>query len=211
MNGAGVEELADDMEAVADAAELDRFPIYAVSQSVPVALTLAARRPDRVSRLILLNGMVRGSTARGEHEKTETIVGMIRTGWGVPGSAFMRAIATVFMPRATAGEVESLVEMQALSASPEVAAELRRIIGGIDVSQCLDRVECPALVVHFSGVQVQSPDQSRQIARALPGAEFHLWESPNHVLVPSDTVWGAFLDELDRFLAEDDAKADADA
>jgi DNA-binding winged helix-turn-helix (wHTH) protein len=202
MNGATVEQLADDMEAVADAAGLERFPIYAVRQSVPVALALAARRPDRVSRLILLNGLVRGSTARGEAEKTETIVGMIRTGWGVPGSAFMRAIATVFMPRSTPEEVESLVEMQALSASAEVAAELRRIIGDIDVTPCLEKVTCPTLVVSFTGDQVQSPEQSRQIARALPDAEFHLLGSPNHVLVPSAPVWSTCLDMFEQFLAE---------
>jgi len=202
LNGATVEELADDMEAVADAAGLDRFPIYAASQSVPVALTLAARRPERVSRLILFNGLVQGSTARGEREKTETIVGMIRTGWGVPGSAFMRAVATVFMPRATPEEVESLVEMQALSATAEVAADLRRTIGDIDVRDCLDRIACPALVLHCSGDQVQSPEQSRWIARSLPDAEFHLWDSPNHVLVPSDPIWAACLDAFDRFLAE---------
>jgi len=206
MNGATVEELADDMEAVADAAGLDRFPICAVSQSVPVALTLAARRPDRVSRLVLLNGLVRGSTARGEHETTETIVGMIRSGWGVPGSAFMRAIATVFMPRSTPEEVDSLVEMQALSATPDVAADLRRTIADIDVSGCLDKVDCPTLVMHFSGDQVQSPEQSRQIARALTGAEFHIFDSPNHVLVPSDPVWGPCLDEIDRFLGESPGK-----
>ena len=203
MRGATVEELADDMEAVADAAGLERFPIYAISQSVPVAIALAARRPDRVSRLILLNGLVQGSTARGEPEKTETFVGMIRTGWGVPGSAFMRAIATVFMPRSTQGEVESLVEMQSLSATAEVAAEIRQIIGDIDVRHYLEKIKCPALVMHCSGDQVQSPEQSKLIARSLRHAEFHLCDSPNHIVTPSDPIWGPCIDEFDRFLAEE--------
>ena len=202
MNGATVTELADDMEAVADAAGLDRFPIFAVSQSVPVALTLAARRPDRVSRLVLLNGLIQGSAVRGDPAAAEAILAMIRTGWGVPGSAFMRAVATVFIPNATTEEVDSLVEMQALSATPEMAADLRRTIGEIDVTACLDKVVCPTLVMHFSGDQVQSPDQSRQMARSLKDAEFHLLDSPNHVPVPSDPVWAPCLDEIDRFLGE---------
>lgn len=207
LNGATVEELADDMEAVADAAGLERFPIYAISQSVPVALTLAARRPERVSRLILLNGLVQGSTARGEAEQTDTMVGMIRSGWGVPGSAFMRAVATVFVPRSTPEEIESIVEMQALSTTAEIAAEIRKTIGGIDVRHCLDRIACPALVMHCSGDQVQSPEQSKLIARALPGAEFHLCDSPNHIVVPSDPIWAACIDEFDRFLDADDSPA----
>ncbi|MEM1429724.1 MAG: alpha/beta fold hydrolase [Pseudomonadota bacterium] len=205
MNGATVEELADDLEAVADAAGLDRFPIYAISQSVPVAITFAARRPERVSRMILLNGLVQGSTALGEPEKTDTFVGMIRTGWGVPGSAFMRAIATVFMPRSTPEEIDSLVEMQSLSATPEVAAEIRQLIGAIDVRACLDKIVCPALVMHCSGDQVQSPEQSKLIARSLPDAEFHLCDSPNHIVVPSDPEWLPCLEEFDRFLALDTA------
>lgn len=205
MNGATVEELADDMEAVADAAALETFPIFATSQSVPVALALAARRPERVSRLILLNGLVQGSTARGEIEMTETIVGMIRTGWGIPGSAFMRALATVFIPNATSAELDSLIQMQALSATADVAAELRQTIGTIDVVHCLEKVTCPTLVMHFSGDQVQSPEQSRLIARMLKNAEFHLLESQNHILVPSDSIWATCLDEIDRFMAAGDA------
>lgn len=201
MNGATVEELADDMEAVADAAALEFFPIYATSQSVPVALALAARRPERVSKLILLNGLVQGSIARGEIERTETIVGMIRAGWGVQGSAFMRALATVFMPNASSTELESLVQMQAISATADVAAELRQIIGAIDVLDRLEKVECPTLIIHLSGDQVQSPEQSRIMARMLKNAEFHLFDSQNHILVPSDPVWATCLDEIDRFLA----------
>jgi pimeloyl-ACP methyl ester carboxylesterase len=115
------------------------------------------------------------------------------------------------MPRSTPEEVESLVEMQALSASAEVAAELRRIIGDIDVTPCLEKVTCPTLVVSFTGDQVQSPEQSRQIARALPDAEFHLLDSPNHVLVPSDPVWGTCLDMVEHFLAAGREDADAEA
>ncbi len=205
MNGATVEELADDMEAVANAAALETFPIYATSQSVPVALAFAARRPERVSRLILLNGFVQGSTARGELQRTETMVGMIRAGWGVPGSAFMRALATVFMPNSTSMELDSLMQMQTLSATADLAAELRQIIGMIDVRQCLEKVKCPTLVMHFSGDQVQAPEQSRIMARNLKDAEFQLLESSNHVLVPSDPIWATCLDEIDRFLAAGEA------
>lgn len=202
LNGATIENLTDDMEAVADAAGLDRFPIYAVSQSVPVALALAACRPERVSGLVLFNGLIQGSTARGEPEVTETIVGMIRTGWGVPGSAFMRAVATVFMPRSTPEEVESLVEMQTLSTSPELAAQIRQMIGAIDVRHYLEKIECPALVMHCSGDQVQSAEQSKQLAGSLRDAEFHLLDSPNHVPVPSDPAWSPSLEKLEAFLAE---------
>lgn len=197
-----VEDLADDLEAVANAAGLDRFPIYAVSQSVPVALTFAARHPDRVSRMILNNGLVQGSSARGEVGKTETMVAMIRSGWGVPDSPFMRAVATVFAPRSTPEELKSLVHMQAVSASPDIAAEIRQVVGEIDVLDKLDRIACPVLVVHSAGDAVQSPEQSKLMARHIRGAEFQPCDSSNHMVVPSDPIWAPSMERFDRFLAE---------
>lgn len=202
LDAAGVAELADDLEAVADAAGLDRFPVYATSQSVPVALTFAARRPERVSRLFLMNGFAAGSEVRGDPGEVETMVGLIRSGWGQPGSAFMKAIATLFMPRSTPEEVEAMVEMQALSASPEVAAAIRRLIGRIDVREVLDRVTCPVLVAHASGDAIQPPEQSKLLARRLSGASFLQVDSPNHVVPPGDAAWEVCLDAFERFVGE---------
>ena len=201
MNGAALAELTDDMEAVTDAAGLDCFPVFATSQSVPVALMLAARHPGRISRLVLLNGLVQGSTARGDGALTETLIGMIRTGWGDPGSAFMRALATVFVPDATRAEIDGLMTLQALSSSGAVAAEIRRIIGDIDVRDILGRIACPTLVMHASGDQVQSPEESRILARSLANAEFHLLASRNHILVPSDPAWDGCFDRIEAFLS----------
>lgn len=200
LGAADVEHLADDLEAVADAAGLDRVPVYAISQSVPVALTFAARHPDRVSRLVLVNGFVQGSTARGDLAHTDTMVAMIRAGWGVPGSAFMKAVATLYMPRATAAEVDSFVEMQALSADPDTAATLRRIIGEIDVSAILPAVTAPALVICCAGDTVQSPAQSQLLARRLSDATFATLDSPNHVIVPTDPAWAEVVARMNRFL-----------
>ena len=202
LGAATLPEFVDDMEAVADAAGLEQFPIYAISQSVPVALSFAARHPDRVARMILMNGMVRGSTARGDKDSTEAMVAMIKSGWGVAGSPFMRAVATLFMPRATPEELDAQVKMQAVSATPEVAAEIRRRVGDFDVSDILHKVRAPALVMHCAGDAIQSPEQSRLIAGSLPNAEFSLCDSPDHMVVPSDPIRGPCMDAFDRFLAD---------
>ncbi len=198
----GLEDLVADMKAVADAAGLDRFPLYAISQSVPISLAFAATYPERVSRLILMNGFVTGSTVKGDGDKTETMVGMIRSGWGQPGSPFMKAVATLFVPGATQEEVECIAEMQARSASAETAAELRRVIGEIDVSPYLDKVHAPALILHCTGDAIQSHDESKRLAARLPNARFLSLASDNHMLVPSDPVWSQVVDEIDAFLSD---------
>jgi DNA-binding winged helix-turn-helix (wHTH) protein len=60
-----LEAMTDDLEAVADAAGLDRFPIFAASQGVPVAISFAVRRPERVSALLLYGGFALGRLVRG--------------------------------------------------------------------------------------------------------------------------------------------------
>jgi pimeloyl-ACP methyl ester carboxylesterase/DNA-binding winged helix-turn-helix (wHTH) protein len=203
LNGGAFEDFVDDMEAVADAAGLERFAIYAISQSVPIAIAFAARHPDRVSRMILNNGLVRGELARGETEKLEAMLAMIRAGWGVPGSSFMQAMATVFMPLSSRAELESLVETQLVSATPDTAAELRRRIAEIDVTAILGKVVCPLLVTHATGDAVQSPEQSKLIAAHALNARLDFVESPNHVVCRSDPIWEPCVRSFEDFLAED--------
>jgi hypothetical protein len=56
--------------------------------------------------------------------------------------------------------------------------------------------------MHCSGDAVQSPDQSKLMARRLKDAEFQSWDSTNHMVVPSDPIWDAAVTEFDRFLSE---------
>lgn len=44
------EDWVDDLETVADAAGIDRFPLLGVSQGGAVGVAYAARHPERVSR-----------------------------------------------------------------------------------------------------------------------------------------------------------------
>jgi pimeloyl-ACP methyl ester carboxylesterase/DNA-binding winged helix-turn-helix (wHTH) protein len=201
---ASTEQLAGDMMAVADAAGLDRFPVFAASQSAPVALLAAAMWPERIDRIAIWGGFATGSTRRGGAAKTEAMVEMIRRGWGRSGSAFMKAFATLYMPDATPGEVDSLMRMQALSVEAETAAALRRMIGKIDVRDVLARVTAPVLVLHASGDAIQPVEQGQVLARHLPNAQFHLVESANHVLVPSDPAWDGILRRIEAFLDRPD-------
>jgi pimeloyl-ACP methyl ester carboxylesterase len=48
-----VETWVADLEAVVDAAGVDRFTLLGVSQGAAIALVYAARHPERLSRLVL--------------------------------------------------------------------------------------------------------------------------------------------------------------
>src|SRR5690606_4785211 len=49
----GLEARIADLEAVADAAGLDRFALLGMSQGGPVAISYATRHPGRLTRLVL--------------------------------------------------------------------------------------------------------------------------------------------------------------
>ena len=49
-----------DLEAVVDAAGLERFPLLGISQGGPVAIAYAVRNPERVSHLVLLGSFAQG-------------------------------------------------------------------------------------------------------------------------------------------------------
>ena len=116
-----LEAYADDMLAVADAAGLDRFPIFATSQGVPVSIHFAATYPERVSRLVLFGGFAQGRMVRGgdfSRDDAEALMTLINKGWGKPDSPFLSAFVSLFCPDASREERASIAESQLASATP---------------------------------------------------------------------------------------------
>jgi len=190
-----------DLAAVADAAGLERFPIYATSQGVPVALAYAARHPERVTRLVLHGGYVRGRLIRSDvaREEGEAYLALMRHGWGLAGSQFLQAFASIFLPDGTPEQLRSLVELQRVSANVEDAVRLRRAFDGFDVSRFVPAVMARTLVMHGRDDAVHPLEESTALTEALPAAELVVLDTRNHVLTTHDPSWPVFFDALTRF------------
>lgn len=198
-----LDRFVEDLEAVADAAGLDRFALYGTSQGAPIAIAYAHRHPDRVSHLILHGGFEKGRLLRlSEHERVEgeAILTLIRHGWGRPGSPFIDAFATMFVPEGSREQIDSLVELQRLTTSPQNAAALRAAIDRFDVSGLLGEIATPTLVIHARDDGVQPLDQGRALAARIPDAEFLLLEGRNHVVLPQEKAWPVLFGEIERFV-----------
>lgn len=198
-----LEVFVADLAAVADSAELERFPIYATSQGVPVAIAFAARYPERVSALVLHGGYARGRLLRSEDARSEAeaYLALMRQGWGAEGSHFLQAFASIFIPDGTTDQIRSLVDLQKISASADNAVRLRRCFDSLDVSGYLQQVQAPCLVVHGRNDGVHPLQGSLDIATAVPNAELLLLETRNHVLLEQDPAWQEFFNALKDFLA----------
>jgi pimeloyl-ACP methyl ester carboxylesterase len=130
----------------------------------------------------------------------ETILGLIRAGWGKADSPFVNAFSTLFMPDATPAQLASFVKMQTETVSPENAALLRKIIDRFDVSELLKSVRTPTLVIHAISDAVQPVEQGRILASEIPGARYVSLESRNHVPLPQEETWAQMMHEVGLFL-----------
>ena len=78
-----LEAFVRDLEAVIEAAGVDRFPLLGISQGAAVSVAYAAKHPERVSHLILYGGFALGPLKRAPEEKAqrEAFTTLVRFGW----------------------------------------------------------------------------------------------------------------------------------
>lgn len=198
-----LEAAVSDMEAVADAAGLERFPIFAASQSAAVSFAFAARHPDRVSRIVSYGGWPQGAKIRSgasDASVSDALATMIRLGWGQPDGGFMRSFSTMFMPSASKAQIDAFVALQRNSTTGERAVEIRDVISYYDVTDILPQVRCPVLVLHARHDNLHPFSQAQLLTRLLPDAHLTMLDSANHILMPDEPAFARLMQSVDAFL-----------
>jgi pimeloyl-ACP methyl ester carboxylesterase len=193
-----------DLESVADAAELERFSLFGVSQGCAISIAYAVRHPERVDRLVLYGGFALGRRLRGspmDIDQAEAMVTLMRTGWGQANPAFRQLFTSLFVPGGTTEQVNWFNDLQRKSTSPENAVRIRLVSDYMNVVELLPRVKAPTLVLHCRDDAVQPFDEGRRIAAAIPNARFVPLEGRNHLILETDPGWPKFRDEVGTFLA----------
>lgn len=198
------EALVRDLEAVVDAAGLDRFPMLCISQGCAIGAVYAVRHPERVSHLVLYGGYARGWAKRGSAEdiaRRHALGTLIEHGWGQDNPAFRQVFTTMFVPDATAEQMRWFNELQRVTTSPANALRLHHSFGQIDVRAVLPQVRTPTLVLHGRNDGVVPFAEGCLLASLIPNAQFVALESRNHVLLENEPAWPRFLAEMRAFLA----------
>lgn len=198
------EAWVEDLETVVDAAGLERFPLLGVSQGGPIAIAYAARHPERVSRLVLYGTYTRGRLRRdptpAEREEAETLLRLVRVGWGKDSDAYRRVFAAFFWPEASLEQMRAFAELQRVSASAETAARIVEGFDRVDVSDLTPCVEAPALILHVEGDARIPFEEGRRTAALLPDATFVPLPGVNHVLTPDDPAFEVLVERVEAFL-----------
>lgn len=201
---AGLETWLADLEAVVEAAQLDRFPLLGISQGGPVAVAYATRHPERVTKLILYGTYARGWARRGasqaELDEREAMLTLTRLGWGRDLPAYRELFTQAFIPGATHEQRDWFNELQRITCSPEGAVALQRATGEIDVDALLPEVRVPTLVLHARGDMRCPFEEGRRVAERIPGGRFVELDGQNHLLLENEPAWPHFLREVRSFL-----------
>jgi pimeloyl-ACP methyl ester carboxylesterase len=199
--------LVADLEAVVDAAGLDRFALFGTSQGGAISIAYAARHPDRVSHLVLLGAFVRGPLRRAQTpEQIESIraqIKLIEVGWGQDHPAFLQLFTSQIFPNATPEQARSFNELQKMSCSPEQASRIVAAYYDLDASAELARVTSPTLVLHARGdVRAPFATEAIYIASSIAGARLVPLETTSHNPLHGEPAFDRVLAELGAFVPQ---------
>lgn len=195
-----------DLEAVADAAGLERFALLGCSQGCAVSIAYAVRHPERVSCLVLLGGYARGQLHRdatpAQMRQFKLLIDLIEVGWGGDNPAFRQVYTSLFLPEGSPEQVRWFNELERMSCSPSHAARTMAAFADINVTELAAQVRCPTLVLHARGDARVPFEEGRLLAGLIPGAQFVPLDSCNHVLLGQEPAFAVAFGQIRAFLEQ---------
>jgi pimeloyl-ACP methyl ester carboxylesterase/DNA-binding CsgD family transcriptional regulator len=198
------EALLSDLEAVVDAAGLEQFDLFSISQGGCLSIAYAARHPERVRKLIIYGGFLQGRLSKDSSpdalQQTEWGLELLKLSWGNENPAYRQVFTTLLIPEGTPEQIAWFNNLQLVSTSAENAMEVQRAFNMVDVREFAKTINVPVLVVHAKNDATVPFEIGRQLAAHISDARFVVLESKNHVLMRNEPAWFYFWNEFYRFL-----------
>lgn len=167
------DRLVDDVFVVLDAYKIDRCILAAESAGALTALGAALRRPERISGLVLVDGLYH------RHIPPEQ-------------DAFLKGLQTNYPPTLDWFVVTCVPEPDSehlrrwgrqilRRASQEAAIALQRMPASVDLRPELGRLPQPTLIIHGDQDDLVSLESSQWLAKTLPNARLCVLRGAGHV------------------------------
>ena len=212
---ATLEERADDIRAVMDAAGSERAVVMGVSEGGPMSIIFAATYPQRTAGLVLYGSHARTTWApdypwRPTEEEYRRLIHEEERSPAPTTEESTRA-DTQFAP-SLADDMEFvrwLGMMRRMSVSPGAALDLARMNMEIDVRGVLAAVRVPTLVLQRAGDMIVNVNEGRYLAKHIPGARYRELPGDDHLPMAGDAESvireiEAFVTDLPQDVAEPD-------
>ena len=188
----GVEAAVGELEAVLEHLG-EPAALFAMSGAGPIALACAARRPDLVSHLVLFGTYASGPETFGDVGRP--ILDLLRQR---PNIA-TELLAGLYRPGASGAATLHFARILRESAPIEVAAGYLEAIYTTDVTDLVDEIRAPALVLHYRGDRVIPFAGGEALAAALPSARFVAKDGAWHL--PDARDVGDIIDAVEELLS----------
>lgn len=169
----GFEALVADALAVLDSCGIDTCILAAESAGAQTALAVAARHPSRVTRLVIVDGMV----ARGVTPENDPFLQGLRSSY----SATLERFVQLCIPEPDSEHIKAWGRKILARAEAASAIALRLVGSATDVSADIARVSQPTLLIHGELDRIVPLDRARDLTTALPQAELVILPGAGHV------------------------------
>ena len=189
-----VDLLADDILAVADAADGRPFHLVGESLGGTVSLYLASRDPDAVRSVTAVSTSHRGGSIRKAREWRAFVAANGMAGWS------KEMMADRFFPGAVSNDIWDWFDGVQCATSADSLLDLADLLIGSDFSQELGKIEAHALLLAPDSSPFVSTDLTADIHRLIPNSEIQVFPGARHGLACSHGVECSFalLDFLAR-------------
>jgi pimeloyl-ACP methyl ester carboxylesterase/DNA-binding CsgD family transcriptional regulator len=192
-----------DLEDVIDAADPQgKLILLGISQGAAASIGYAVRHPEKVSRLILYGGYARGAFRRDDADRAvmyRAMIDLVRLGWGSDNPTFRQIFTSRFIPKGTDEQLEWFNDLCRKTTNAEISARLLESRGYVEITDLLEQVKTPTLILHSRNDDVVPLSEGRILATGIPGARFVELDSCNHVLLEHEPAWARFCDEVIEF------------
>jgi pimeloyl-ACP methyl ester carboxylesterase len=165
--------LVSDALAVLDGYGIQRCALAAESAGAQTALALAARHPERVTHLIIVDGMY----SRGVALTNDPFLQGLRAAYPATIERFVQ----LCIPEPDSEHIKAWGR-KILDRAEEGAAIALRIVGSTtDVTSDLKQIDQPVLVLHGDMDQIVPLEAAKALVAAIPGADLIVLEGCGHV------------------------------
>jgi pimeloyl-ACP methyl ester carboxylesterase len=214
-----IEERAEELEAVMDAAGFERAALIGMSEGGPASIVFAAAHPDRVRALVLMGayavapipydspldsvdldpseirGYIKDSLGEQYTPEHAQIVRLQALGRAIRDSWGTGAAMALFTPSVRSRQQLGMIER--VSASPGMARATVAALSGMDVRSVLPVLNVPTLIVHATD-DIVPVQLGRYLADHIPGARMVEVAGNDHA--PWLTQPDVTIDAIEEFL-----------
>ena len=174
-----------DLDAVIDHMKLEQFALLSLGfLAGPLAISYAAANPERITHLVMASAFLRGSELS-TPERRHAMIHYVSS-FGLPESLVERDV----------DKWRDVADIRKGSSPEDVQGAVLKTMFDVDVSERLDGLSMPILIMHGQRDQVVPFRLGRDLAARLPQATFVPFDGSAALWLYRDTI----IPQIRRFL-----------